>query len=113
MKVTRKRAGHTLSRAGATVALLLAASAGHPQSPGMAHLFPGAGKPAGRETAPRNERERYSQDEARARAGKTRGERGMNERLPHAFPNDKLSPDERRKLRQNLYELGREMYQGG
>ncbi|AJG18994.1 hypothetical protein RR42_m1596 [Cupriavidus basilensis] len=79
----------------------------------MAHLFPGAGKPAGRETAPRNERERYSQDEARARAGKTRGERGMNERLPHAFPNDKLSPDERRKLRQNLYELGREMYQGG
>ena len=113
MKVTCKRAGHTLSRAGATVALLLAASAGYPQSPGMAHLFPGAGKPAAREAAPRNEREPYSKDEARARAGKYRAERDMNERLPHAFPNDKLSPDERRKLRQNLYELGREMYQGG
>ncbi|WP_237716860.1 hypothetical protein [Cupriavidus basilensis] len=112
MKVTRKRAGHTLSRAGASVALLLAASVGYPQSPGMAHLLPGAGNAAGRDAAPRNERERYSQDEARARAGKYRAERDMGNR-PHASPNDKLSPDERRKLRQNLYELGREMYQGG
>jgi len=108
MKVTRKRAGRTFYRAGAAVALLLAASAGYPQSPGMAHLLPGPGKAGLRDGGPHN-----GQDEARARAGKYRTERDLNERLPRALPNDKLSPDERRKLRQNLYELGREMYQGG
>lgn len=71
----------------------------------MAHLLPGSGK-----AVPATER---GQDDARARAGKSRSERDLNERLPRALPNDKLSPDERRRLRQNLYELGREMYQGG
>jgi hypothetical protein len=104
MKVTCKRAGCTLSRAGATLALLLAATAGHAQSPGIAHLLPGSGK-----AVPASER---GQDEPRDRAGKYR-QRDLNERLPRTLPNDKLSPDERRRLRQNLYELGREMYQGG
>ncbi|MGT2493036.1 hypothetical protein ACU4GD_27570 [Cupriavidus basilensis] len=54
MKVTRKRAGRTFYRAGAAVALLLAASAGYPQSPGMAHLLPGPGKAGLREGGPHN-----------------------------------------------------------
>ncbi|MDF3837044.1 hypothetical protein P3W85_29425 [Cupriavidus basilensis] len=112
MKVTCKRAGITLYRVGAAVALLLAASAGYPQSPGMAQLLSGAGKANSREGGGRNERERHGQDEARAR-GKYRGEREVTERLPRGSAHDRLSPDERRKLRQNLYELGREMYQGG
>ncbi|WP_420993880.1 hypothetical protein ACKI2N_009040 [Cupriavidus sp. 30B13] len=127
MKVTRKRAGIPLYRAGAAVALLLAAGAGHAQSPGMAHLLQSPGRAAppapptgpngpnvpSRDGFPRNERERFGQDEARARAGKYRAERDLNDRLSRGLPNDKLSPDERRKLRQNLYDLGREMYQGG
>ncbi|MGO4328461.1 hypothetical protein AB4Z48_17145 [Cupriavidus sp. 2TAF22] len=128
MKVTRKRAGQLLYHAGATAVLLLAAGAALPQSPGIAHLLPAPGRaaspvapmPAGtpnglgaRDGFPRNDRERLNQDEARAHAGKARAERSLNDRLPRTLPNDKLSPDERRKLRQSLYDLGREMYQGG
>ncbi|WP_454731431.1 MULTISPECIES: hypothetical protein [Cupriavidus] len=118
MKVTRKRVGISLYRTGAAVALLLAAGAGHAQSPGMAHLLQSPGRaaapnPPARDGFARNERERFGQDEARARAGKYRAERDLNERLSRDQSNDKLSPDERRKLRQNLYDLGREMYQGG
>ncbi|WP_454720990.1 MULTISPECIES: hypothetical protein [Cupriavidus] len=123
MKVTRKRAGISLYRTGAAAALLLAAGAGHAQSPGMAHLLqspgraapssPGGASGPSRDGFARSEREHFGQDEARARAGKYRAERDLNERLSRGQSSDKLSPDERRKLRQNLYDLGREMYQGG
>ncbi|WP_454763731.1 hypothetical protein [Cupriavidus campinensis] len=133
MKVKQNRHGQTLRRAGRaqaacfvgfaatmTMALALAPTLAPAQSAGMAHLLqpraqpshasgtPTPGKPPGAEHA--------DQREARGRAEKYRSERDMADRAGrqgHSGGNPKLSPDERKTLRKNLYELGREMYQGG
>ncbi|MBY4945292.1 hypothetical protein K6V92_01460 [Cupriavidus respiraculi] len=79
----------------------------------------GNGRPsahAGRKAdAPsRAERDRQAHREARARALRHRAEqREANERALRPANGSKLSPDERRKLRQSLQDLGREMYKGG
>lgn len=107
--------------AGASLALCLAAGAtglARAQSAGMANLLHGQERPAGRASEPPGQaaRERREQQEARARAEKHRAERDMAERAERqgrTGGNPKLSPDERRKLRQNLYDLSREMYSGG
>lgn len=82
------------------------------QSPGIGALIHGHGKAPGRPyLQPRRERERQSSaPEGRARQGRQRGEREGGER--QGRNGAKLSPDERRSLRQSLYDLGREMYQG-
>ncbi|MGY8526937.1 hypothetical protein [Paracidovorax citrulli] len=86
------------------------------QSPGVSVLMHGQAR-TGRahDNVTRQERERVSpkraaasQREARARAMRYRAERDAAARHSRGS----LSADERRRLRQSLYELGREMYHG-
>lgn len=85
------------------------------QSPGVSALMHGQAR-TGRthDNVTRQERERVSprrnasQREARARAMRYRAERDAAARHSRGS----LSADERRRLRQSLYELGREMYHG-
>lgn len=80
------------------------------QSPGIGALSQGHGRMPVRAGDRRDGERRAMPPEGRPRNGRQRGERQATERTGH---NDaRLSPDERRRLRQNLYELGREMYQG-
>jgi len=111
MKVNRIRPGHTLCRAaGAHLCLVLAASAllGSPavqaQSAGIGRLMHG-GEFSAERSRQHDSRRHADRDRERHRA-----EREGNERGGHG---DRLSPDERRRLRQSLYDLGREMYGGG
>ncbi len=131
MKVNRNRheqpsrhaAGVRKTLVGTALALCLAATfAGlaHGQSAGMANLLHRQDRPAGRasDASAQAAHERHDQQEARARADKHRAERDMAERAERqgrgsGNGNPKLSPDERRKLRQNLQDLSREMYSGG
>jgi Ni/Co efflux regulator RcnB len=105
--------------AGTAMVLIFAASPVAAQSPGTEFLRQGNHRPsahAGRKTdAPaRLERDRQAHREARSRALRHRAEqREATERSMRAGSGSKLSPDERRKLRQSLQELGREMYKGG
>ena len=120
---SRIRRGAVAAAVGATIgsaiALLLAATTAAAQSPGIEFLRQGNGRPsahAGRKAdAPsRAERDRQAHREARARALRHRAEqREANERALRPANGSKLSPDERRKLRQSLQDLGREMYKGG
>lgn len=104
---------------GSAIMLILAARPVAAQSPGIEFLRQGNGRPsahAGRkpDTPSRAERDRQAHREARARALRHRAEqREANERAMRPASGSNLSPDERRKLRQSLHELGREMYKGG
>jgi len=125
MKVKLNRHGHTLHHAayaravclaGLTLLLSAVPCAAQAQSAGMAHLLhsskaqPSAAGQGG--STPSAERGRSS-----ARRGdKVESERDMAERATRQGQrggNPKLSPDERKTLRKNLYDLSREMYQGG
>nr|WP_144834172.1 hypothetical protein [Cupriavidus gilardii] len=103
--------------AGGLLALLMAplwqASPVHAQSPGIGALTQGHGRPPGRGAAGarRDGERRAIPPEGRPRGNRQRGDRQAADRSGRG--NDaRLSPDERRRLRQNLYELGREMYHG-
>jgi len=119
MKVNRNRHGQTLhgaasarlARAGMALALCLAAGPGHAQSAGVASLQ----HRQERTSAHASEAASNGQREARARAERYRAEQREAEhgRAGHGLGGAGLSPDERRKLRQNLYDLSREMYRGG
>jgi Spy/CpxP family protein refolding chaperone len=104
---------------GTAMVLIFAASPVAAQSPGIEFLRQGNHRPsahAGRKTdsPSRLERDRQAHREARGRAMRHRAEqREANERAMRATNGSKLSPDERRKLRQSLHDLGREMYKGG
>ncbi|CAG9178170.1 hypothetical protein [Cupriavidus pinatubonensis] len=117
MKVNRNRHGLTLhgafgvcvALAGAALWLSAAPRPAAAQSAGMANLLHGHERPSTHASEAAS-----SQREARARAERHRAEQREAERAGHqGRSGSSLSPDERRKLRQNLYDLGREMYQGG
>ncbi len=115
----RRAPGARRRVAGALLALLLPsmllhAASASAQSPGLGALLQGHGRHPGRgaEGYPghaRQDRERPSPRESRGRANRQRAEREAGERQGRG---GKLSADERRKLRQSLYDIGREMYQG-
>jgi len=97
----KRRARGVRSAIGAAVAVLVAGSA-LAQSAGMARLL-------GSERAPSHVNEPGGQRENRTNGAKHyRIERASARR----DESSNLSPDERRRLRQNLYELSREMYKG-
>ncbi|AGW89832.1 MULTISPECIES: hypothetical protein [Cupriavidus] len=113
MKVNRTRHGHPQHGiAGACLALaaaalaLVAAGAVHAQSAGMANLL--KRHPSAQASDPGN-----NHREARARAERHRAEQREAERRREERGGSRLSPDERRKLRKNLYDFGRDIYQGG
>ncbi|WP_042885139.1 hypothetical protein [Cupriavidus necator] len=116
MKVNRTRHGHPQHGiAGACLALaaaalaLVAAGAVHAQSAGMANLLKRhPSHPSAQASDPGN-----SQREARSRAERYRAEQRDAERRREERTGSRLSPDERRKLRKNLYDFGRDIYQGG
>ncbi|AQV93720.1 hypothetical protein BJN34_07415 [Cupriavidus necator] len=114
MKVNRTRHGHPQQGiAGACLALALAVLAlcmpvgtALAQSAGMANLL--KHHPSSQASDPGN-----GQREARARAERHRAEqRDAERRRVDDRSNSRLSPDERRKLRKNLYDFGRDIYQG-
>ncbi|QET01424.1 hypothetical protein FOB72_04800 [Cupriavidus pauculus] len=132
MKVKQYRHGQTLRRAtcaraasiaGMVIAVCLLPHAARAQSAGMANLLhhpPAPASPASPASDGRAHanaaHERADQREARARAEKYRTERDMAERATRQGPgggNPKLSPDERKTLRKNLFDLSKEMYSGG
>jgi hypothetical protein len=123
MKVKLNRHGQTLRRticarmvwlAGMTLLMTAAPAPAFAQSAGMAHLLHPKGQPpAGSGSNPsapernrqpprRNDRAETERDMAERAA--RQGQRGGSQRL---------SPDERKTLRKNLYDIGKEMYQGG
>ncbi|KAA6125247.1 hypothetical protein KZ686_10495 [Cupriavidus cauae] len=115
----RRASGARRRVAGALLALLLPsmllhAASASAQSPGLGALLQGHGRHPGRgaEGYPghaRKDRERPPPRETRGRANRQRAEREAGERPGRG---GKLSADERRKLRQSLYDISREMYQG-
>ena len=123
MKVKLNRHGHTLHRAayaravclaGLTLLLSVAPCAALAQSAGMAHLLHGSKAQQGGQggSSPSAERGRPSG----RRGDKAESERDMADRATRQGQrggNPRLSPDERKTLRKNLYDLSREMYQGG
>ena len=123
MKVKHNRHGQTLRRticaravwlAGMTLLMAVAPVPALAQSAGMAHLLHPKGQPPGgpgsnpsapernRQQPRRNDRAETERDMAERAA--RQGQRGGSQRL---------SPDERKTLRKNLYDIGKEMYQGG
>ncbi|MBY4897582.1 hypothetical protein [Cupriavidus sp. AU9028] len=116
---TDRQSPHRFGRAKRRIAgvlfLLCCHGVAWAQSPGVSALMQGHGR-TGRapDGVARQERDRVvpkraaTQREARARALRYRAERdaGRSQR-------GGLSAEERRRLRQSLYELGREMYHGG
>lgn len=130
MKVKQNRHGQTLRRmacaravrhAGLAVAIALLPALAQAQSAGMGQLLrpkpPGQASGAPTPAMPGQPgSERTDQREARSRAEKYRTERDMADRAGRQGPppgtHPKLSPDERKTLRKNLYDLGREMYDG-
>ncbi len=115
MKVNRTRHGHPqhgvagacLALALAVLALCIPAGTVQAQSAGMANLL--KRHPSTQASDPGN-----SQREARARAERHRAEqRDAERRRGDERGGSRLSPDERRKLRKNLYDFGRDIYQGG
>ncbi|MCD9121319.1 hypothetical protein [Cupriavidus sp. UGS-1] len=118
----RRASGARRRVAGALLALLLPsmllhAASASAQSPGLGALLQGHGRHPGRGGEgyagnpghARHERERPSPRESRGRTNRQRAERDAAERQGRG---GKLSADERRKLRQSLYDIGREMYHG-
>lgn len=102
-------AGACLVLAGTALWLCAAPQPARAQSAGMANLLHGHERPSTHASDAG-----ASQREARARAERHRAEQREVERSGRqGRSGSSLSPDERRKLRQNLYDLGREMYQGG
>lgn len=124
MKVKQNRHGQTLRRsvcarvallAGMTLLLTVVPTAARAQSAGMEHLLHPKGQPPGgagghnppspdrgRPPPPRRGDRAETERDMAERAGR-QGQRGGNSRL---------SPDERKTLRKNLYDLSREMYRG-
>lgn len=98
-------------------ALLMAAAPAmvRAQSPGIAALMQGPTRGASRVAD--NGRERHARREARPRAHKPQARVERIERSgldPQGRAQaSRLSVDERRRLRQTLYELSREVYSGG
>ncbi|AOZ06446.1 hypothetical protein BKK80_11910 [Cupriavidus malaysiensis] len=114
MKVNRNRPWLALRRAaGARLCFALAMTAlfacpgAQAQSAGISRLLHGGDARAERlrkhegRRPPERERRRFERDNGERSERGARGDRG-----------ERLSPDERRRLRQNLYDLGREMYGG-
>jgi hypothetical protein len=98
--------------AGAT--LLFAPGTALAQSPGLGtlrHAFD-AQQGRGANEPGHAEPERGGQREARQGPGKLRPQREAADRGGRG-QGGALTPDERRRLRQNLHDLSREMYQGG
>lgn len=93
------------------VSLMWRAPASHAQSPGMGALFQKHGRVSSRgDMPPRLDRGRESSGtQGRPRQTRQRAEHEAQERQGRY---GRLSPDERRRLRQSLYEIGREMYEG-
>ncbi|UIF87369.1 hypothetical protein [Cupriavidus sp. UYPR2.512] len=115
MKVNRTRhglpqhgiAGACIVLALAVLALCIPAGTVQAQSAGMGNLL--KRHPSTQASDPGN-----SQREARARAERHRAEqRDAERRRGDERGGSRLSPDERRKLRKNLYDFGRDIYQGG
>ncbi|WP_231906972.1 hypothetical protein [Cupriavidus sp. D384] len=83
------------------------------QSAGMAHLLHPKVQPPGPGSNP-SAPERNRQQPRRNDRAET--ERDMAERATRQGQrggSQRLSPDERKTLRKNLYDIGKEMYQGG
>ncbi|WP_354685852.1 hypothetical protein [Cupriavidus necator] len=113
MKANRTRPGHPQHGiAGACLALaiavlaLMSSGSVQAQSAGMANLL--KRPPSTQASDPGN-----NQREARARAERHRAEQRDAERRREERGGSRLSPDERRKLRKNLYDFGRDIYRGG
>ncbi|RZT42299.1 hypothetical protein [Cupriavidus agavae] len=121
MKVKQNRHGLTLRRAvcarvgvlaGMTLLLAVAPASANAQSAGMAHLLhPRSQPPNGQGHPPQPDRNRQPP----RRGDRAETERDMAERAGRQGPrggSQKLSPDERKTLRKNLYDLSKEMYRG-
>lgn len=123
MKVKQNRHGQTLRRtlrarvawlAGMSLLMAVVAPTAYAQSAGMAHLLHPKAQPQGGQggNPPQPDRGRPPP----RRGDRTETERDMAERATRQGQrggNQKLSPDERKTLRKNLYDIGKEMYQGG
>lgn len=111
-QLIRSEFGARFSLACAATVLLLAAGIVRAQSPGMSALLQAPGHPG---LVPQGESAGADRDRARhdaaQRSRRTRTERDAAVR--RGLSQGSLSFDERRRLRQNLYELSREMYKGG
>lgn len=121
MKVKHNRHGQTLRRticarvvwlAGVTLLIAAAPAPAYAQSAGMAHLLHPKSQSPGGEGGSQPQPERPRQAPRRAESA----ERDMAERATRQGQrggSQRLSPDERKSLRKNLYDIGKEMYQGG
>ena len=131
MKVKQPRHGQTLRRAisapavwlaGMSLLLTAAPDLAQAQSAGMAHLLhPRSqsapanppGNPPGNQAG--NPPPQGGNRQPPRRADRAETERDMAERAGRQAPrggNSRLSPDERKTLRKNLYDIGKEMYRG-
>lgn len=125
MKVKQNRHGQTLRHAfcarvvllaGMSLLITVAPATVQAQSAGMAHLLHPKGQPPGSQPGgqpPPPDRNRQPPPQRRGNQAET--ERDMAERATRQGQrggNPKLSPDERKSLRKNLYDLSREMYRG-
>lgn len=123
MKVKHNRHGQTLRRnfcarvawlAGMTLLIAAAPATAHAQSAGMAHLLHPKGQPPAGQGGNPQQPERNRQPPRRGDRAET--ERDMAERAGRQGQrggSQRLSPDERKTLRKNLYDIGKEMYRGG
>ncbi len=101
--------------AGVTLLLAVVPAAAQAQSAGMAHLLHPKSQPPASQSGNPPPPERNRQPPPR-RGDRVETERDMAERAGRQGQrggNQRLSPDERKTLRKNLYDLSREMYQGG
>ncbi|HBD32015.1 MAG TPA: hypothetical protein DC084_00260 [Cupriavidus sp.] len=125
MKVKRIRPGHTLRcatyaraacLAGLTLLITAASDVALAQSAGMAHLLhTSKGQSSSSAQVGNGQASERGRSSAR-RPDKAESERDMADRATRQGQrggNPRLSPDERKTLRKNLYDLSREMYQGG
>lgn len=97
--------------AGMTLLLAMAPSMVRAQSAGMAHLLHSKGPSQQGGNSQQSERNRPPP----RRADRNEAERDMAERAGRQGQrggNQRLSPDERKALRKNLYDIGKEMYRG-
>lgn len=124
MKVKQNRHGQTLRRtvcarvawlAGMTLLMAVAPVTAQAQSAGMAHLLHPKGQPPGGQgggSQPQPDRNRPPP----RRGDRAETERDMADRAARQGQrggSQGLSPDERKTLRKNLYDIGKEMYRGG
>lgn len=104
--------------AGMSLLLAAAPDLAQAQSAGMAHLLhPRSQSAPGNQGAnpPGNPPPQGANRQPPRRADRAETERDMAERAGRQAPrggNSRLSPDERKALRKNLYDIGKEMYRG-